>query len=57
LVIDAGYRLALFDGLNRFYARDDEPVLLERLSIPPNVFDRWMPVKCLELVQRLQGNG
>jgi FkbM family methyltransferase len=57
LVIDAGYRLALFDGLNRFYARDDESVLLERLSVPPNVFDRWMPVKCLELVQRFQKHG
>ncbi|MET9064484.1 FkbM family methyltransferase [Streptosporangium sandarakinum] len=33
----AGYAFALFDGLNRFYARDDEPELLTRLSVPANV--------------------
>lgn len=43
LVIQAGYRLALFDGLNRFYARGDELELLWQLSIPANVFDRWIP--------------
>lgn len=44
MVLDRGYKLALFDGLNRFYARDDEPELLRRLSVPVNVFDRWVPV-------------
>ncbi len=44
LVLESGYTLALFDGLNRFYARDDEAELLERLSVPVNVFDRWIPV-------------
>jgi FkbM family methyltransferase len=43
-VIDAGYRLALFDGLNRFYVRKDETVLYDRLSVPANVFDHWIPV-------------
>jgi FkbM family methyltransferase len=47
-VIEAGYRLALFDGLNRFYARDDEPELLRRLSVPVNVFDRWIPAAWLD---------
>ncbi|MCW2904818.1 MAG: methyltransferase, FkbM family [Streptosporangiaceae bacterium] len=45
-VLEAGYRPALFDGLNRFYARDDEPELLERLSVPANVLDRYIPVAC-----------
>lgn len=43
LVIQAGYKLALFDGLNRFYARNSESELLRRLSVPANVFDRWIP--------------
>ena len=43
LVMKSGYRLALFDGLNRFYARADETELLRRLSVPANVFDRWIP--------------
>jgi FkbM family methyltransferase len=44
LVLESGYTLALFDGLNRFYSRADELELLRRLSAPANVFDRWIPV-------------
>lgn len=36
MVLAAGYRLAQFDGLNRFYARHDEPELLHELSISAN---------------------
>ena len=51
LLLSAGYRLALFDGLNRFYVEDgcleDEPELLDALSAPANVLDgfeayRWV---------------
>ncbi|WP_326826031.1 FkbM family methyltransferase [Streptosporangium sp. NBC_01756] len=45
-LLAAGYTLALFDGLNRFYARDDEPELLARLSVPANMWDRWIPWAC-----------
>ncbi|MFJ2030761.1 FkbM family methyltransferase [Streptosporangium sp. NPDC087985] len=45
-LLAAGYALALFDGLNRFYARDDEPELINRLSVPANVWDRWIPWAC-----------
>ncbi|WP_301174595.1 FkbM family methyltransferase [Actinomadura geliboluensis] len=45
-VLAAGYRLALFDGLNRFYARDDEPDLIERLAVPANVLDNYIPYTC-----------
>jgi FkbM family methyltransferase len=34
-----GYEFALFDGLNRFYYRREEPQLRERLSYPANVTD------------------
>jgi FkbM family methyltransferase len=45
-VLAAGYELALFDGLNRFYARADEPLLRERLSVPANVLDHYIPMNC-----------
>lgn len=38
-ILAAGYGLALFDGLNRFYAREDEPALRERLAVPANGLD------------------
>lgn len=45
-VLAAGYDLALFDGLNRFYARADEPALRARLSVPANALDHYIPLKC-----------
>ncbi|WP_067469409.1 FkbM family methyltransferase [Actinomadura macra] len=45
-VLAAGYRLALFDGLNRFYARDDQDDLHERLAVPANVLDNYIPYAC-----------
>ncbi|MGI5206166.1 FkbM family methyltransferase [Spirillospora sp. CA-108201] len=45
-VLGAGYGLALFDGLNRFYARDDEADLLARLAVPANVLDNYIPYAC-----------
>jgi FkbM family methyltransferase len=44
-LLAAGYELALFDGLNRFYARADEPGLRERLSVPANVLDGYIPYR------------
>jgi FkbM family methyltransferase len=42
-LLAANYRFALFDGLNRFYCRDeDADRLLQRLGAPANVFDHWM---------------
>jgi FkbM family methyltransferase len=43
ILLEAGYRLALFDGLNRFYAHADEPELLQKLATPANVFDNFAP--------------
>lgn len=39
LLVDAGYRFAYFDGLNRFYVAQEHPELLPAFSAPPNVFD------------------
>jgi FkbM family methyltransferase len=39
ILLANGYEFALFDGLNRFYYRREEPQLRERLSYPANVTD------------------
>jgi hypothetical protein len=43
MLVSAGYSFALFDGLNRFYARNDEPELLVALSAPANILDNYVP--------------
>jgi FkbM family methyltransferase len=49
IVLDAGYRMTLFDGLNRFYVRDDLDDVAQLLSSPANVFDRWVRYETQEL--------
>lgn len=41
VVLDAGYSMTLFDGLNRFYVRNDLDEIIAVLSTPANVFDFW----------------
>lgn len=36
------YRLAHFDGLNRFYVADEQCALLPAFATPPNVFDDYV---------------
>ena len=43
LLVRAGYTCALFDGVNRFYARAEEPALLAALAAPANVVDDFVP--------------
>lgn len=39
LLTDAGYLFAFFDGINRFYVRNDDAALAERLVAPANFLD------------------
>jgi FkbM family methyltransferase len=50
-VLAAGYSFALFDGINRFYARSDEEVLLARLGWPANPVDNYHTPDDLELAE------
>lgn len=43
LLFSAGYVLAYFDGLNRFYVRKEDSSLLEMFRVPVNVFDEVKP--------------
>jgi FkbM family methyltransferase len=43
LLLDADYRFATFDGLNRYYVRAEDEDLVEKLRVPANVFDDFVP--------------
>jgi FkbM family methyltransferase len=49
-LVAAGYRCVLFDGLNRFYAQEDDDEAAEVLAAPANVFDDYEPWRWLSLV-------
>jgi FkbM family methyltransferase len=42
ILLDAGYVMCLFDGLNRFYCSPMALDLAPSLSVPANVFDRYI---------------
>lgn len=50
-VLAAGYSFAFFDGINRFYARSDEPALLARMGWPANPVDIYQTPDGLELAE------
>jgi hypothetical protein len=54
MLFEVGYRFAMFDGLNRFYAHADEPALLQALAIPANVFDDFVPYAWAHQVDQAQ---
>jgi FkbM family methyltransferase len=53
ILLRSGYDLALFDGLNRFYVRHEDPALVDRLAAPANVFDNWVPARLAQLEREL----
>lgn len=44
LLVEAGYRCVLFDGLNRFYAQESDAEAREVLAAPANIFDDYETV-------------
>lgn len=48
MVLDSGYEMTLFDGLNKFYVRTDLTSIREALSTPANVFDQWVSWELVE---------
>ncbi len=54
MLLEVGYRFAMFDGLNRFYADADEPALLQTLAIPANVLDDFVPYAWAHQVDQAQ---
>lgn len=54
LLTAAGYSFALFDGLNRFYYRCEEPELRAPLSVPANVLDGYVSAAHYDLHVRFE---
>lgn len=42
LLLDAEYHFAVFDGLNRFYVRDEDRRRIASLQVHPNLFDDYV---------------
>lgn len=57
LLLDAGYVVTLFDGLNRWYAHRDEKRLIELLSVPVNVLDHYEPYAWRARVAQLEAEA
>ena len=53
VLLEARYRFVLFDGLNRFYVRAEEPELMVPLRAPANVFDDFVTPEHLEQLRAL----
>lgn len=49
-VLEAGYELGLFDGVNRFYARAADPETVAALRVPANVFDQFIQYRWWKLL-------
>lgn len=54
LLFDHDYYFALFDGLNRFYVREEDRGLLPALAAPANVFDGFVPYSHHRAVEDLR---
>lgn len=50
-VLSSGYVCALFDGLNRFYVKENNSDLLKLLAVPANVLDDFKTITQFELSQ------
>ena len=48
-LLEAGYRMAYFDAVNRFYLSPEHLELLDRFALPPNVFDEFITARQIEL--------
>jgi septal ring factor EnvC (AmiA/AmiB activator) len=57
-LVDSGYELALFDGLNRFYVATEKSQLLGLdLSTPANVFDNYVRAVDLRIQRALRAEA
>lgn len=53
-VLSQGYMFALFDGLNRFYVREESCSILPKLAIPANCLDGFVTAREMKLQRDLE---
>lgn len=56
-VVGSGYRFALYDGLNRWYAAEEHPEHLDRLAAPLNTADDVIRSRHLALVHAAEADA
>src|SRR5262249_44171771 len=49
VILGAGYHFAQFDGLNRYYVREEDKALLDRFATPVCVFDECISHEVMHL--------
>ena len=54
VLIEAGYHFTLFEGVNRFYVRDEDARLIPRRSLPANGGDRFLIYGYLRRIHELE---
>jgi FkbM family methyltransferase len=54
ILVGNGFVFGYFDGLNRWYVREEERSLLQYFTAPPNVFDEFTPVRVQELQSEVE---
>lgn len=54
LLLSADYLFGVFDGLNRYYVRAEDKALIERMQVPPNVFDDFLPWEYQSQIEQLE---
>lgn len=54
ILLENGYQFALFDGLNRFYLRDESNDLMPKLAIPANCIDSFITQREYRVQQKLR---
>lgn len=54
LLLEADYLFATFDGLNRYYVRAEDRDVIPKLTVPPNVFDDFVPWEYQSQIDRLK---
>lgn len=54
VLLDADYRVAYWDGLNRFYVAKEHSDLLGAFSAPPNVFDDFVLARSIDPAPQLE---
>lgn len=56
VLLEHGYRCALFDGLNRFYAQAGDEAALATLAVPANVLDGYEPWRWVRRIDGAQAH-
>lgn len=54
IILNQGYSFAAFDGLNRYYVRNEDAPLADKLALAPNAFDDYIPFSYHQKIEQQQ---